>query len=105
MLRFFVVLLLLIICFLGGALYGMDHYGLSAEESETGEESLTESARKKTIETKELEEALQEDRTMIVDVDVSEHYTQKTASALEAGVKGFFEVIVKILYQISQLFF
>lgn len=31
--------------------------------------------------------------------------TQKTASVLEMGVKGFYEMVVDVLYQIAQLFF
>jgi len=33
------------------------------------------------------------------------HTTQKVASFLEKGVKGFYEIVVEVLYQISSLFF
>lgn len=33
------------------------------------------------------------------------HFTEKAASFLEAGVKVFYDIVVQILYQISQLFF
>lgn len=33
------------------------------------------------------------------------HFTEKTASFLETAVKGFYEVVVEILYQISSLFY
>lgn len=37
--------------------------------------------------------------------DTSTHFTQKMASFIEGIVKGFYEIIVQLLYQIVQLFY
>ncbi|WP_176447442.1 hypothetical protein [Lentibacillus sp. CBA3610] len=39
------------------------------------------------------------------ELDTPEHFTQKAASFLESGVKGFYELIVGITYQLVQVFF
>ncbi|QGS68897.1 hypothetical protein CV093_12140 [Oceanobacillus sp. 143] len=41
----------------------------------------------------------------IIEADKQEHLIPKLASFLEGAVKGFYEIVVEILYQIAQVFF
>ncbi len=41
---------------------------------------------------------------MPADIDAPIGFTQKMASFLEASIKGFYEMVVMIVYQIAQLF-
>jgi predicted PurR-regulated permease PerM len=108
MFRFISVLLLLVVCFLVGAIVGIDYTGngdtilpvkteaqeASAPVKKTANEqpSKTESVNKQTV-AEELSHTNEN------------HLSQKTASFLETIVKGFYDVIVEILYSVSQLFF
>ncbi|MEC5422200.1 hypothetical protein QGM71_01665 [Virgibacillus sp. C22-A2] len=100
MVRSFVVLLLLAVFFLTGVLYGMDRGEISLHDEATKEVELVESQELASTQMVLVEQELDNHN-----MEEAEHFTQKTASFLEAGVKGFYEVIVQILYQVSQLFF
>lgn len=101
MARSFIVILLLAVFFLTGMLYGMDNNDIAIKEESGQSEELDQTV------------GLEEEQVETVEtssIDVMEraepvHFVQKAASFLEAGVKGFYEVVVQILYQVSQLFF
>ncbi|MFD2046119.1 hypothetical protein ACFSTA_11950 [Ornithinibacillus salinisoli] len=108
--RSIVVLLLLVICFLAGTLFGINR----------GDTALVGDAREEQIDTFEVEgdsdqvQAEAEEKeapspevstTEVMDMKESVNFTQKTASFLESGVKVFYDAVVTILYQISQLFY
>ncbi|PAV29010.1 hypothetical protein CIL05_13600 [Virgibacillus profundi] len=113
MVRSFIVLLLFALFFLTGMLYGMDKENNTATDDsvETIESVDSVKNEEKQIEIVEVDGEPVQAEEVIVNSNKPElddqpiHITEKTASFLEAGVKGFYEVVVQILHQISQLFF
>ncbi|WP_284140453.1 MULTISPECIES: hypothetical protein [unclassified Virgibacillus] len=103
--RSFVVLLLLVICFLGGMLVGMDK--INEVGNAQLNEGVTKDAQDEMVEpTKEESDIVtQQVNTVSVDDRLPTHFTQKTAAFLEKSVNHFYEAVVNILYQITQLFF
>lgn len=98
--RSFVVLLMLVIVFLVGMIIGIER------EQVTSNEKDDEQVEEISIVSIEHEEAnIPEASTSQEDIDKSLHLTQKTASVLETSIKGFYNIIVEILYQFSKLFF
>ncbi|MBY7143333.1 hypothetical protein KFZ56_09730 [Virgibacillus sp. NKC19-3] len=95
MTRSFIVILLLAVFFLTGMLYGMDNKNTAVND---------ESDQTVVIEEEEVE-TVEPSSTDVMDRQEPVHFIQKAASFLEVGVKGFYEVVVQLLYQISQLFF
>ncbi|MBP2078140.1 hypothetical protein [Oceanobacillus polygoni] len=100
--RFIVILLLLAVFFLSGIVYGMNQEEPQAIDNDTAVVDV--------IEDTEEQESSVETVTIPVsqpmaDADAPAQYTQKTASILGAGVKGFFELLMQVLYQTAQLFF
>ncbi|MBM7597911.1 hypothetical protein JOC34_000268 [Virgibacillus halotolerans] len=108
MIRSFIVVLLLAVFFLSGTLYGMDR-GEGAEKNEALSSLKTSDDQQDNLETTaattELEEMEKIEKLRAEEMNEPEHFTVKTASFLETAVKGFYEVVVEILYQISSLFF
>lgn len=108
MVRSFIVILLLAVFFLSGTLYGMDHSkGVEDEDvlpSMEASDNQRESAETMS-ETVELEEQEKIEQTRLAQASGPQHFTEKMANFLETAVKGFYEVVVEILYQISALFF
>lgn len=106
MVRSFIVLLLLAVFFLAGTLYGMDRESVDAMDEKIGSIEVpsnnpeSNNYNNERIVNKEKAEGINE-----MEMKEPNHFTEKAASFLEAGVKGFYEVIVQILYQVSQLFF
>lgn len=103
MVRFFIHLLLFVIVFLSGMLFGIDR-----EHAQFNIPTNFESINPEKIEEEPHATSHPDDIIIVeesADMDTPVHATQKTASFLEAGVKGFYEVVVDILYQISTLFF
>jgi hypothetical protein len=102
MIRSFIVLLLLAVFFLSGMLYGIDQGNIAApapvmedqQKENESEEIVFFNYEKPEAANSEMLESVEEN-----------NFTQQTASFLEAGVKGVYDVIVHILYQIAQLFF
>ncbi|HEX6593109.1 MAG TPA: hypothetical protein VF095_00780 [Bacillota bacterium] len=97
--RTVIVLLLLVVFFLTGMLFGMnqtDSVQIDDSHVLVDDQLLEEEFGHVYDVSYESDE---------YDVDDPIHFTHKTASVLEAGVKGFYEIIVGILYKISQLFF
>ncbi|WP_087971727.1 hypothetical protein [Oceanobacillus rekensis] len=96
--RLFVVLLLMAVFFLSGTVFGMNQE--SSPVVEVTEEIAVE---EETVPVPETEHTPVSQPA--VDETSSIHGAQKTASVLEAGVKGFFELLMQVMYQIAQLFF
>lgn len=97
MVRSFIVLLLLAVFFLAGTVYGTDR-GNNAINNEKVE----------TIEMSDnMEQMVMAETSEIDSSEITEptHPTEKAASIMGAAVTGFYEVVVQILYQVSQLFF
>lgn len=103
MFRLITILLMLAICFLGGMLYGVDHKKSTQPEvphhsidiqPEIKSPSNTDSAK---VQQTAVEQQPSPAREQLL--------TEKTASILEAGMKGFFEIIVQLMYQFAKLFF
>jgi len=106
MLRSFIVFLMLIVVFLGGMLVGIDRGQIVVNHDDKQEVDISaEQNENKQTEDKKRIVKVEENDEYLTDSDEPMHLTQKTASLLEAGVKGFYEVVVQILYQISQLFY
>ncbi|GGH68291.1 hypothetical protein GCM10010978_01110 [Compostibacillus humi] len=102
MVRGFIILLFMVIFFLAGAVYGMK------ETKGVEEKPITEDTPVSVI-VEEGENAVQEDPLQEEDIEellpTEPTLAEKTASALEAGVQGFYELVVNILYGIAALFF
>lgn len=115
MFRNFVLLLLLVIVFLSGIIVGSDKD--RAEVSNDDErveqvEHVSDVLFSSDLENKDVLfiennviENEQLNSTDMIYNDGQIHTTQKVASFLEKGVKGFYEIVVEVLYQISSLFF
>ncbi|MFA1820466.1 hypothetical protein ACDX78_09830 [Virgibacillus oceani] len=103
MIRSFIVLLLLAVFFLSGMLYGMDQ-GNSAAPNSVMENHLEENESEESSFFNDEKQANTASDEM-VEVAEQNNFTQQTASFLEAGVKGVYDVIVHILYQFAQIFF
>ncbi|MFC4022739.1 hypothetical protein ACFOUV_02770 [Oceanobacillus longus] len=99
MMRLFVVLLLLAVFFLSGTVFGMNQDSPSVLEmnEETNIQEDPVPVAEKEIVSVSSQPGLNETSSI--------QNTQKTASVLEAGVKGFFEILMALMYQIAQLFF
>ncbi|MUK87073.1 hypothetical protein GMD78_01475 [Ornithinibacillus sp. L9] len=109
--RSIVVLLLLVVFFLAGTLFGINRGDLALIGSDKDEQvqSIEVEVGDEPEEQKpeELVENVVEevDTTYVMNMEEPVNFTQKTASFLEAGVKVFYDAVVHILYQISQLFY
>lgn len=102
MIRSFIVLLLLVVVFLSGMLVGIDR-----EKNVTASDPHIMVSKPETPkDNMELEGDTSEQASVKQELKIEgpEQSTQKMASFLEAGVKGFYEVVVEVLYQISSLF-
>jgi cell division septation protein DedD len=106
LIRTFIVALLLAVFFLSGTLYGMDRdRGGSRQEVPAIEAPQEQQESAETLATtKELEEMEKIEELRAAEMN-EKHFTVKTASFLETAVKGFYEIVVEMLYQISSLFF
>jgi|SRR5690625_977085 len=108
--RSFVVLLLLVIVFLVGALFGSerDFFQKTTDSYETHERSdvLYTSDRSDDIQYEPVDDTyLNVDAESTIHQTQPIHATHKVARFFEVVIKGFYEIIVSILYQISLLFF
>lgn len=102
MARSVIILLLLAICFLTGVVYG--NQGAANKEQEPIASDKIEEITLPS--TENINEATSgENRAPLTEVEAPAPVTEKTASILETSITGFYEIVVEILYQISQLFF
>jgi hypothetical protein len=112
MAKFISVLLLLVVCFLVGTLVGIDHNGKSilptsnaVADTEVIESTPEVQQTVKQNNNQETEVVNQQTVAEELSASSTDHLSQKTASFLEVIVQGFYDLIVQILYQISQLFY
>ena len=96
------MILLLVVVFLTGMLIGMDKKEVLQANDLSSEEHIAEQTEN-IIEWEVYEEQPVIEEQMLA-FEPPEHTTQKIATLLETGVKGFYEVVVDILYQITSLF-
>src|SRR5690625_4568433 len=106
----FVVLLLLVIFFLVGALFVSERnfFEKTPDSYETHERSdvLYTSDRSDDIQYESVDDTyLNVDAESTIHQTQPIHATHKVARFFEVVIKGFYEIIVSILYQISLLFF
>lgn len=101
MIRSMFMLLLFIIIFLVGMVVGIDRSQMSMvnnlDETIATDDEMTEEAI-------EIEEIVIEQND-IMEERSSVHFTHKIASILEASIKGFYNIVVEIMYQIASLFY
>lgn len=109
--RAFVLLLMLIIVFLTGMLFGVKKTqtistqttkNSSAEIEQSSPETNQEDNRQEK-QTKPKQEKQSDSNTDQKDDD--QYFTHKTASFLEKGVKGFYNIVVEVMYGLSKVFF
>ncbi|ASK63140.1 hypothetical protein CFK37_13765 [Virgibacillus phasianinus] len=97
-----VVLLLLVLFFVSGMLFGVEH---------DRDQAKLPTPQVETIDGNEGSEQQEEIIKVTSEPENGEYkqapvyFTQKMASFFEGIVKGFYEIIVQLLYQIVQLFY
>lgn len=104
--RYFIILLLFVVCFLAGTVFGIDRNQTSAPPSETMDNDIIVSEQNEEFTRNEappLEPA--NAQADIVDMEKSPTMMQKTASLLGSGVQNIFEMLASMLYQIAKAFF
>lgn len=104
MIRSFIVLLLLVVVFLSGMLVGIDREKNVMASNPRGVVSQPEISMDQTELESDLSDQVSAEKVPDIAEKGTEQSTQKIASFFEAGVKGFYEVVVEVLYQISSLF-
>ncbi|GGB28953.1 hypothetical protein GCM10011409_02800 [Lentibacillus populi] len=101
MVRSFITLLLLAVFFLSGMLLGIDrgqNTDIVQDEEEIKDVVITDAN-----DSAENIQVVHETGMDMEDAPV--HFTQKMASFLGEVIKGFYETVVMIFYQIAQIFF
>lgn len=102
MIRSFFTVFLLLVVFFAGMTFGIKREQSPPDfTSYISEEDSTEAAE---IVGRELAQHNHE-ADHVVEVDGPSPSTEKTAAIFEAGVKGFYNFIVEMLYQLANLFF
>lgn len=100
--RTLVIFLSLVLFFLTGLIIGVDR-----SNQENGDHAHVDEAAEQTAEIEENQVIIEqhEEGEGVNELEKPEHFTQKTASFLESGVKGFYELVVGVTYQLVQVFF
>lgn len=101
-----VILLLLLVFFMSGMMFGVerDHTEYTSPEVSSVGVNEADSQNANVMQTSaEIEGGRFE--TSEYKQTTSSHFTQKMASFIGGIVKGFYEIIVQVLYQIAQLFY
>lgn len=99
--RSLVVLLLLALFFLVGMVVGIDRGESSTDPIQNTEKTVNQ----EKVEEKQVMVVEQTASENVMTAEAPKHFTQKMATFLEAGVQGFYELIVEVIYQIVQVFF
>ncbi|WP_077327080.1 hypothetical protein [Virgibacillus siamensis] len=99
--RSMLVLLLLVVFFLTGLVLGMDR-----GQKETGLQEK-DSVRKESVEHVQVTTVPKKRETdkEVIKAEPPETLAQKTASFMENSVKGFYNVVVELLYSFVRVFF
>src|SRR5699024_2809808 len=106
--RFISIILLLSVFCLIGMVFGMNQDMTTKQAPNNFDKQIQEhisTAEDVYYDEEEIKEMNQIDNMHVMDTSASLSVTQKTASIIDIGVKGFYEIVVGILYQIAQLFF
>lgn len=107
--RFFIFILLLTVCFLTGMLFGISQDPVSSQNefqpAEENKQAYEDTVMNANHKAEVNNENLSVEEIDIMETSASLTVTQKAASLLEAGVKGFYEIVVGVLYQVAQLFY
>lgn len=103
MVRSFIVFLMLLVVFLAGMLLGGERGQYASGTAEM--EQLQERNWDGQSTEEQNEQKIEMEETYLGEPEDNPHLTQKAASALETGVRGFYDLVVQTLYQISSLFF
>ncbi|WP_404453071.1 hypothetical protein LG329_02830 [Virgibacillus necropolis] len=100
-----VVLLLLVLFFVSGMLFGVEHdrTEFTLPNVETIDEEEPNVQPEADIQGSPVNEKVTVDSSEYKEAPV--HFTQKMASFIEGIVKGFYGIIVQLLYQVVQLFY
>lgn len=106
--RFIVGVLLVLVVFLSGMLFGIDR-----EQVATGEQvrpitkAVVEPVKQEATKVYEPVTVQKEDPNKIYTAQVNqdEHYTKKTAAFLETVVLGFYTIVVETLFSIANFLF
>ncbi|WP_138415690.1 DUF3679 domain-containing protein [Aquibacillus sediminis] len=115
MAKFIITLLIMIILFLGGVLFGIDQ----ASEGVTSVRGYTDSTVEKAVETNKTEQGAHQVKVMGRDFQQvnleekqqeyeqmeSSHFIQTIAGGLEHGVQWFYNKMIISVYQLVQAFF
>ncbi|MGY0694329.1 hypothetical protein ACW2QC_16365 [Virgibacillus sp. FSP13] len=101
MVRSFITLLLLAVCFLTGMLLGIDR---GQDDNAHQEEEIKEVIVSDKDVEQDTNDTIEIESETPTNIDSPASFTQKMASFLEVGIKGFYEMVVMIVYQIAQLF-
>jgi len=107
MMRIATTILLLAVFFLAGMVYGLER-DTTADENQNIKVIETEKIEERAEKVEQTEEDLTvypSVHDQLDELDKPVYFTEKLASMLEIGVKGFYEGIVKLLYAFSEQFF
>lgn len=113
MIRSFMMLLVLVVVFLAGMLFGVEkgqhltnnHFEEQTKDSKEDQTDAETEVKKETNESEEKKDSQGNHENQYSDISNNEYFTHKTASFLEKGVKGFYNIIVEVMYQFSNIFF
>ncbi|WP_424474869.1 hypothetical protein [Oceanobacillus kimchii] len=98
--RGLIILLIMVIFFLSGFVFGIQ----KDEQASTVETTETTPAVEETTETVSSQPSMEQ--ANVYEIEEGQYsLTNKTASVLEATVKKVFDIIVGIMYEISKIFF
>src|SRR5699024_12346428 len=104
--RFISIILLLSVFFLIGMVFGMNQDTTTKQAPNNFDEQIQENispAEDVYYDEEEIKEMNQIENMDVMETSAALSVTQKTASIIETGVKGFYEIVVGILYQIAQI--
>ncbi|ALX48134.1 hypothetical protein [Lentibacillus amyloliquefaciens] len=100
--RTLVILISLVLFFLTGFVMGMDRTHQENDEVSHVAEDVSDS---ETMEARQVVVEQERGPDHTKEIEEQGHFTQKAATFLESGVKGFFELIVNMAYQLVRVFF
>lgn len=103
-----VILLLLLLFFVSGMMFGVDrdHSQNTSPEVQTidvNESEIQQEQAETVVKTSAGKDNIGSENGEYKQAPT--HFTQKMASFIEGIVKGFYEVIIQLLYQVVQLFY
>ncbi|WP_174613861.1 hypothetical protein [Virgibacillus ihumii] len=97
--RSILVLLLLVVFFLTGLVLGMDRGGETGKQ----QENTVKQEQMKDVQVITVNQQTTDEK--VLKAEQPPNLTQKTASFLESTVKGFYNIVVDIIYGFIHVFF